>query len=44
MHASNGILFNLESSMCGGTFVTRAKSRIALGMQDKVYMGNLSSK
>ncbi|MGF7141323.1 GDP-mannose 4,6-dehydratase [Roseimarinus sediminis] len=48
MHASNGILFNHESPIRGETFVTRkvtrALSRIALGMQDKVYMGNLSSK
>ncbi|MCL3779159.1 GDP-mannose 4,6-dehydratase [Prolixibacteraceae bacterium JC049] len=48
MHASNGILFNHESPIRGETFVTRkvtrAMSRIALGMQDKVYMGNLSSK
>ena len=48
MHASNGILFNHESPLRGETFVTRkvtrAVSRIALGMQKKVYMGNLSSK
>lgn len=48
MHASNGILFNHESPYRGETFVTRkvtrAVSRIALGMQQKVYMGNLSSK
>ncbi len=48
MHASNGILFNHESPIRGETFVTRkvtrALSRIALGMQDKVFMGNLSSK
>ncbi|WP_163712922.1 GDP-mannose 4,6-dehydratase [Mangrovibacterium lignilyticum] len=48
MHASNGILFNHESPIRGETFVTRkvtrAMSRIVLGMQDKVYMGNLSSK
>ena len=48
MHASNGILFNHESPLRGETFVTRkvtrAVSRIALGMQDKVYMGNLSAK
>ena len=48
MHASNGILFNHESPVRGETFVTRkvtrAISRIALGMLDKVYMGNLSSK
>ncbi|GIZ15187.1 GDP-mannose 4,6-dehydratase [Capnocytophaga catalasegens] len=48
MHASNGILFNHESPIRGETFVTRkitrALSRIALGMQDKVFMGNLSSQ
>jgi GDPmannose 4,6-dehydratase len=48
LHASNGILFNHESPIRGETFVTRkvtrALSRIALGMQDKVFMGNLSSK
>lgn len=48
MHASNGILFNHESPLRGETFVTRkvtrAVSRIALGMQDSVFMGNLSSK
>lgn len=48
MHASNGILFNHESPLRGETFVTRkvsrAVSRIALDMQQKVYMGNLSSK
>lgn len=48
MHASNGILFNHESPLRGETFVTRkvtrAVSRIALGMQQKVFMGNLSSK
>jgi GDPmannose 4,6-dehydratase len=48
MHASNGILFNHESPIRGETFVTRkvtrAMSRIALGMQEKVFMGNLSSK
>ena len=48
MHASNGILFNHESPIRGETFVTRkvtrAISRIALGMQEKVFMGNLSSK
>lgn len=48
MHASNGILFNHESPLRGETFVTRkvtrAVSRIALGMQKEVYMGNLSSK
>ncbi len=48
MHASNGILFNHESPIRGETFVTRkitrALSRIALGMQNEVYMGNLSSQ
>lgn len=48
LHASNGILFNHESPIRGETFVTRkitrALSRIALGMQDKLYLGNLSSK
>lgn len=48
MHASNGILFNHESPIRGETFVTRkvtrALAKIALGLQDAVYMGNLSSK
>jgi GDPmannose 4,6-dehydratase len=48
MHASNGILFNHESPQRGETFVTRkvtrALSKIALGLQDKIFMGNLSSK
>ena len=48
MHASNGILFNHESPIRGETFVTRkvtrALSRVALDMQDKFYMGNLSSQ
>jgi len=48
MHASNGILFNHESPIRGETFVTRkitrALSRIALGMQSEVFLGNLSSK
>ncbi|MDR1809560.1 MAG: GDP-mannose 4,6-dehydratase [Prevotella sp.] len=48
MHASNGILFNHESPLRGETFVTRkvtrAVSRIVLGLQNKVYMGNLSSQ
>ncbi|HYX06218.1 MAG TPA: GDP-mannose 4,6-dehydratase [Bacteroidales bacterium] len=46
--ASNGILFNHESPIRGETFVTRkitrAVAKIALGLQDKVYLGNLSSK
>jgi GDPmannose 4,6-dehydratase len=48
MHASNGILFNHESPLRGETFVTRkvtrAVSKIALGLQKQVFMGNLSSK
>lgn len=48
MHASNGILFNHESPIRGETFVTRkitrAISRIALRMQDQLFLGNLSSK
>ncbi len=48
MHASNGILFNHESPIRGETFVTRkitrAISRIAMGMQEKLFLGNLSSK
>ena len=48
LHASNGILFNHESPLRGETFVTRkitrAAARIALGMQDKLYLGNLSAK
>jgi len=46
--ASNGILFNHESPIRGETFVTRkitrAVSRIALGLQEKFYLGNLSAK
>jgi len=48
LFASNGILFNHESPIRGETFVTRkitrAVSRIALGLQDKFYLGNLDSK
>ena len=48
MFASNGILFNHESPIRGETFVTRkitrAVSRIALGLQEKFYLGNLDSK
>ena len=48
MHASNGILFNHESPLRGETFVTRkitrAAARIAMGMQDKLFLGNLSSQ
>ena len=47
MFACNGILFNHESPRRGETFVTRkitrATSRIALGLQDKLYLGNLDS-
>jgi GDPmannose 4,6-dehydratase len=48
MFACNGILFNHESPRRGETFVTRkitrATARIALGMQDKLYLGNLNAK
>ncbi|AYN67418.1 GDP-mannose 4,6-dehydratase [Euzebyella marina] len=48
MFACNGILFNHESPIRGETFVTRkitrAASKIALGLQDKVYLGNLDAK
>ncbi|MEY3199796.1 MAG: hypothetical protein RJA13_1754 [Bacteroidota bacterium] len=48
MFACNGILFNHESPLRGETFVTRkitrAASRIALGLQDKFYLGNLDAK
>ncbi|MCM4161470.1 GDP-mannose 4,6-dehydratase [Antarcticibacterium flavum] len=48
MFASNGILFNHESPRRGETFVsrkiTRAVARIALGLQDKFYLGNLDAK
>jgi GDPmannose 4,6-dehydratase len=48
IHASNGILFNHESPLRGETFVTRkitrAAARIAMGMQQKLFLGNLSSK
>jgi len=48
MYACNGILFNHESPIRGETFVTRkitrAVARIALGLQGKIYLGNLSSK
>jgi GDPmannose 4,6-dehydratase len=47
MYACNGILFNHESPMRGETFVTRkitrALARIKLGLQDKLYLGNLDS-
>ena len=46
--ACNGILFNHESPIRGETFVTRkitrAVSKIALGMQEKLYLGNLDAK
>ncbi len=46
--ASNGILFNHESPIRGETFVTRkitmAVAKIALGLQAKLYLGNLSAK
>ncbi len=48
MYACNGILFNHESPIRGETFVTRkitrAASRIALGLQDKLYLGNLDAQ
>ena len=48
MFACNGILFNHESPLRGETFVTRkitrAVSKIALGLQDKLFLGNLNSK
>jgi len=48
MYACNGILFNHESPVRGETFVTRkitrAASKIALGLQDKLYLGNLDAK
>ena len=48
LFACNGILFNHESPVRGETFVTRkitrAVSRIALGLQEKFYIGNLDSK
>ncbi|SFN92145.1 GDPmannose 4,6-dehydratase [Chitinophaga sp. YR627] len=48
MYACNGILFNHESPLRGETFVTRKITRgvaqIALGMQDKLYMGNLNAQ
>jgi GDPmannose 4,6-dehydratase len=47
MYACNGILFNHESPLRGETFVTRkitrAIARIALGLQDCVYLGNMSA-
>ncbi len=48
MFACNGILFNHESPLRGETFVTRkitrAVAKIALGMQDKLYLGNLDAR
>lgn len=48
MYACNGILFNHESPVRGETFVTRkitrAASKIALGLQDCLYLGNLSAQ
>lgn len=48
LHASNGILFNHESPLRGETFVTRkitrAASKIALGQQECLYLGNLSAQ
>lgn len=48
LHASNGILFNHESPRRGETFVTRkitrAATRIKMGLQDKLYLGNVEAK
>jgi GDPmannose 4,6-dehydratase len=48
MYACNGILFNHESPIRGETFVTRkitrATAKIALGLQDKLYLGNLDAR
>lgn len=48
MYACNGILFNHESPLRGETFVTRkitrAAAKIHLGLQDKLYLGNLDAK
>ena len=48
MYTCNGILFNHESPIRGETFVTRkitrAVARIALGLQEKIFLGNLSAK
>ncbi|HEY3988300.1 MAG TPA: GDP-mannose 4,6-dehydratase [Acidobacteriaceae bacterium] len=48
MYACNGILFNHESSRRGETFVTRkitrALARIKVGLQDRLYLGNLDAK
>jgi GDPmannose 4,6-dehydratase len=48
MHASNGILFNHESPLRGETFVTRkitrAAAAISMGLQDRLYLGNLDAQ
>lgn len=48
LHASNGILFNHESPIRGETFVTRkitrAAAAISLGLQDRLYLGNLDAE
>lgn len=48
LHASNGILFNHESERRGETFVTRkitrAATRIKLGLQDSIYLGNIDAQ
>lgn len=48
IYACNGILFNHESPLRGETFVTRkitrAAAKISLGLQDKLYLGNLDAK
>ena len=48
LHVSSGILFNHESPRRGETFVTRkitlAAARIKLGLQDKLYLGNMQAK
>ncbi len=48
MYATNGILFNHESPLRGETFVTRKITRgvakIALGMQEKIFLGNLDAR
>ena len=48
MHSSNGILFNHESPLRGETFVTRkitrAVAQISLGVQEKLFLGNLDAK
>ncbi|SMG30068.1 GDP-mannose 4,6-dehydratase [Dethiosulfovibrio salsuginis] len=48
IYGCNGILFNHESPLRGETFVTRkitrAVARISLGLQDKIYLGNMDAK